>query len=110
MAAVECSYLRKEQLEDETISLILKAKETQQKPDTQLLKTKPREAQQLSQLWDQLVVHEGILYRQFEGSSGQSSHLQLVIPRCLREEVLEEAHAAWDHELPFRRRQNPCKS
>ena len=93
VAAAECGYLRKEQLEDETIGLILKAKETQQKPDARLLKAKPREAQQLSQLWDQLVVHEGILYRRFEEGSGKGSHLQLVIPRCLREEVLEEAHA-----------------
>ena len=38
VAAVECSYLRKEQLKDETIGLILKAKETQQKPDARLLK------------------------------------------------------------------------
>lgn len=88
-----CSYLRKEQLEDENIGFILKAKETQQKPDAQSLKAKPREAHQLSQLWDQLVVKEGILYRQFEESSGKSSHLQLIIPRQLREEVLEEAHA-----------------
>ena len=89
----ECSYLRQDQLEDEIIGFILKAKETQQKPDAQLLKAKPRETQQLSQLWDQLIVQEGILYRRFEESSGRSYHLQLVIPRRLREEVLEEVHA-----------------
>jgi len=93
VAMPEGSYLRKEQLEDEVIGFILTAKETQQKPDGQSLKGKPREAYQLSQLWDQLVVKEGILYRQFEDSNGRSSHVQLVIPRCLREEVLEEAHA-----------------
>ena len=89
----ECSYLRQDQLEDEIIGFILKAKETQQKPDAQLLKAKPRETQQLSQLWDQLIVQEGILYRRFEESSGRSYHLQLVIPRRLQEEVLEEVHA-----------------
>jgi len=40
----EGSYLRKEQLEDEVIGFILTAKETQQKPDEQSLKGKPREA------------------------------------------------------------------
>ena len=89
----ECSYLRKEQLEDEIIGFILHAKESQQKPDAQLLKAKPREAQQLSQLWDQLIIQEGILYRRYEEGSGRSYHLQLVVPRHLREEVLEEAHA-----------------
>ena len=48
----ECSYLRKEQLEDEIIGFILTEKETQQKPDAKLLKAKPRETQQLYQLWD----------------------------------------------------------
>ena len=38
-------------------------------------------------------MQEGILYRRFEEGSGRSYHLQLVIPRRLQEEVLEEAHA-----------------
>ena len=67
----ECSYLQKEQLEDEIIGFILKAKETQQNLDAQLLKAKPRETQQLSQLWDQLIVQEGILYRRFDEGSGR---------------------------------------
>jgi len=92
-SSAECSYMRKEQLEDENIGLILKAKEAQQQPDAHLLKAKPRETQQLCQLWDQLLIKEGILYRQFEESSGRSSYLQLVVPSQLREEILEEAHA-----------------
>jgi len=89
----DCSYLRKEQLEDETIGFIVKAKEAQKRTDIQLLKGKPREAHQLYQLWDQSVVNEGLLYRQFEESSGRTSQLQLVTPRRLQEEVIEEVHA-----------------
>ena len=67
----ECSYLQKKQLEDEIIGFILKAKETQQNLNAQLFKAKPRETQQLSQLWDQLIVQEGILYRRFDEGSGR---------------------------------------
>ena len=87
------SYLRKKQLEDEIVGPILRAVEAQNKPDTQTLKGGPRETHQLAQLWEQLVLKEGILYRKFEEENGRKSYLQLVVPKDLREEVLEESHA-----------------
>ena len=84
------SYLRKKQLEDEVVGPILRAMETQSKPDIQTLRGGPREMYQLAQLWDQLVL---ILYRVFEGENGKKSYPQLMVPKDSREEILEESHA-----------------
>ena len=55
--------LRHEQLEDDTTGPILWAKEADSKPDTETLRGYSRET---FQLWDQLVIEDGVLYRKFE--------------------------------------------
>jgi len=40
-----------------------------------------------------LVLREQILYRVYEDENGKKSYLQLVVPKDLREGVLEESHA-----------------
>ena len=44
------------------------------------------------ELWERLVLEEGILKRKFDGC-GHSTWLQLVVPRPLRNEILGELHA-----------------
>ena len=44
------------------------------------------------QLWDQLIVRNGMLYRQHENEYGSGSHLQLVVPRQACEEILQDIH------------------
>ena len=39
-----------------------------------------------------MKLKEGILYRQFESQDGYSSRLQLIVPKCLREEMLRQLH------------------
>ena len=53
----------------------------------------------LLQMWDQLVVRDGLLFRQFEDTSGSSSHLQLVVPAAMRKEVLAD-HVQWNNGRP----------
>ena len=52
---------------------------------------KSREFNQIIQQWDQLVVENGILYRRYEGSDG-NTFLQLVVPRKIREEIVQQLH------------------
>ena len=85
--------LHDSQLNDEAIAPILKARESNQKPEADSLRGYPRETFQLVQLWDQLLVEDGVLYRKYEDCRGRSHHLQLVVPRLMRENVLEESHA-----------------
>ena len=44
------------------------------------------------QLWEQLVVRNGVLYRLFEDPVGREERLQLVVPGPLRDEVLTDLH------------------
>ena len=43
-------------------------------------------------LHTQLIVRNGMLYRQHEDEHGSGSHLQLVVPRQTREEILQDIH------------------
>ena len=84
--------LRTLQLQDDTIRPVIEAKENDQRPSRDQQKSGSMEQRRLFQLWDQLLVRDGILYRQFVGLSGAPNHLQLVLPKSLRETVLKELH------------------
>lgn len=49
--------------------------ETGKKPDAKEFTCKSMEARRLLQLWDQLSVERGVLWRNFESSDGESSHM-----------------------------------
>ena len=51
-----------------------------------------REFRLLVQQWEQLEVTDGLLYRRYENETGNAVRLQLVVPKCLREEILQELH------------------
>ena len=84
--------IRQLQLEDEAVGPVLRAKEVARRPSPDVISGKGREIGYLVQLWDQLIVRNGVLYRQHEGEHGPGSHLQLVVPRQAREEILQDIH------------------
>ena len=57
--------LREAQLADPTLGLLLRGKETGQKPKPEEVKRASRSSRRLLQLWDQLLVHDGVLCRLF---------------------------------------------
>eukprot|EP00731_Ephydatia_muelleri_P006479 Em0003g727a len=60
---------------------------------TKELEGKSVEIRRLWQLWDQLVLKEGVLYRKFADCNEESAAVhQLVVPPALRNEVLREVH------------------
>ena len=46
----------------------------------------------LVQLWDQLIVRNGVLYKEYDDERDSGNHLQLVVPRQNREEILQDIH------------------
>ena len=46
----------------------------------------------LIQIWDQIFVYDGVLCRRYESPNNNSSVIQLLVPRKLREEVLKDLH------------------
>ena len=66
---------------------MLHAKEVNQYPPADRV-----ERHHLIQIWDQLMIKEGVSYRAFIGRGNYESHLQLIVPQILRETVLAELH------------------
>ena len=84
--------LRTCQLEDSTVSYVLRACEANEKP-TDDLKGKSKAVKCLIQLYKKLEIIDGVLWRNFEDDGGKVSWKQLIVPKSLRAEVLRELHA-----------------
>ena len=84
--------IRELQLEDDVVGPVLTAKIDNQRPTEDQLKGRSHDFRQLIQLWDQLVIKEGVLYRNYEDAHGLGQHLQLIVPKQSREEILRGMH------------------
>ena len=84
--------LRQLQLADATVGLVLQSKEADKKPAPDKVKALSPASRRLFQLWNQLVVKDGLLWRWYERSVDHERTLQLVVPLALQEEVLKDLH------------------
>ena len=81
--------IRTRQLEDNLIGHFLRAKEIgDQSPPIE----KGPKWHKMVQLWNQLFVKNGTLYRLFSGTEGSSSMMQLVALDSLKEKILYGVH------------------
>ena len=72
--------VREVQLADPMIGPSLRAKEADSPPTPELTNASNHHTRQLVQQWEQLVVRDGVLYRNFESTDGASYHLQMIVP------------------------------
>ena len=77
---------RESQLDDQSVGFVLRSFESHEKPEPNA------EVRKLIQLWDQLKLHNGLLYRNYESTDG-NGHLQLVVPAIHRNDILQALHA-----------------
>ena len=84
--------LRQLQLDDSSIKFVLEAKESDKRPTEEVVKAKGIEVRKLIQIWDQLVVSNGLLKRRFEDEEGKSAVYQWVVPKKHRREILHHLH------------------
>ena len=82
--------LRDAQLSDPDVGPILTGMECGQKP-TNVTGQSPH-FRRLLQMWDQLVVKDSLLWRTYQSQETSQPHLQLVVPKCLRDNILEDIH------------------
>ena len=82
--------LRRAQIDDPAIGPLLKAMEEDQK--SSFSSAESPEYRRLCQLWGQLVLSQGLLYRMFEGPNDNQSWLQLIVPRKHHQEILAFIH------------------
>ena len=79
--------LRQLQLDDPSIRFVLEAKEADKRPVEDVIKAKGIEVRKLVQIWDQLVVSNGVLRRRFEDVEGKTAVCQWVVPKEHRKEI-----------------------
>ena len=81
--------IRVKQLQDHLVGPFLRAKENGDQAPSD--KTGPK-WHKMVQLWDQLFVKDGALYRQCRVADDYSNVIQLVVPDSLKEEVMYGVH------------------
>ena len=77
---------------DAILPPICQAKVAGEKPTGDSVQRMSQEGCQLLELWDQLQVESGILYRCFVNNAG-TSRKQLIVPIALRPSILKELRA-----------------
>ena len=87
------SDLRALQLDDEAIGVVLRAKEANNQLTKDDVSGKSHVTRRLVQIWDQLVLSKGVLMREYLDEKHGTSHKQLVVPKALQADVLDELHA-----------------
>ena len=81
------------QMEDQELQFIITAKQSNERIAPAQEAAQSLELHRLLQIWDQLTISNGVLYRLFLGTAQPSGICyQLVVPRCMRDNVLKEVH------------------
>lgn len=80
LAIPSLTELRQMQLDDGTISPLLTAVTKGGRPTSDAVRRQGPEAQYLAQLWDKLLVEEGVLKRRYVETQGHFTRFQLVVP------------------------------
>ena len=85
--------IKDKQMEDQTLQLIITAKQSNERITPAQEAAQSLELRRLLQIWDQPTVSNGVLYRLFLDTSQPSgTRCQLVVPQCMRDNVLKEVH------------------
>ena len=85
--------IRQSQRDDPSLKFLLQAAESEKRPSPSDIAGRSKEDKKLLQMWKQLEIREGVLWRRYETKDGSRSHLQLVVPKSKRQDVLKEIHA-----------------
>ena len=80
--------VRKKQLSDPDIGPVYQWVRNGNRPKPQEISATSPEMRHYVLNWDSLIIHEGILHRKFYKNDLSTSHLQVVLPREMREAVL----------------------
>ena len=86
--------LREKQLRDPDIAPVLRWKEADQRPRSEEICALSPATRLLWHNWELLEIQEGVLFRRSLCKDLTSERIQLVVPRSLRNDVLQQVHDA----------------
>ena len=84
--------LREMQDKDVNIGPILRWFSSGSKPEGSIVASSSPETRHYLQCWDALMLKNGILMRKFQKQDGSGEYDQLLVPACLRKDVLFQMH------------------
>ena len=88
------STLAEQQQQDVDIGYLVRLRLTQtQPPLIQELASQSEAAKELAAQWNQLEVHDGLVYRRWARQSDKNDVLQLLVPVAARKDFLKRTHA-----------------
>ena len=87
------SEMRMLQLQDDVIAPVLTAKDDDQRPTEDHVRHYSRDTRRLFQMWDQLMMDNGVLVRLFASPTGiEPATKQLVAPKGIQQSILKSLH------------------
>ena len=84
--------LKKMQEEDPDIEPVLKGMTNDRKPSSQDMAVKSPAARHYWILWDSVVLQDGLFCKMFVKKDGTGEHMQFIVPKTLKKEVLFQMH------------------
>jgi hypothetical protein len=84
--------ISKFQLEDAVIGPVLQAKLKGEKPRREDQRKYSFHTTRLFSMWDQLFVHDSVLFRAYVTPESHTDYTQLVAPKVIQEKILKESH------------------
>jgi hypothetical protein len=86
------SELRKLQLDDDDVGVVLRWKETGYRPQGPVVCSASPEVRHYWNHWTSLEVTNGLLYKHYYRGDGSDEYFQLIVPQKLRKEVFYHMH------------------
>ena len=84
--------LRTKQMADEDIGPIIKWLEAGKRPVGPVVCASSPATRHYWNLWESLVIEDGVLFRNFHKKDGTGSYLQFLVPRRMKCELMEQMH------------------
>jgi hypothetical protein len=84
--------LRKKQLADPDIGSVIHWLEAGKRPSSDEVRTLSPATRHYWLIWKNLVLRDGVLYKEFQKQDETAEGLQLVVPRALHQEILKQVH------------------
>lgn len=90
--AMDCNELREAQLEDRSLRQVILWMEEGKRPSWNEISPYSPEVKAYWSQWDALCLDQGVLYRKQYSTTSIDQQHQLVVPLCLRDDILREMH------------------
>ena len=84
--------LKKLQEEDAAVGLVIGWMKDGKRPESSTLVKMSPEIRHYCNVWESLVLKNGLLFREFQKRDGSGKFLQFVTPRSMRNDILKQMH------------------